>query len=139
MERQFKAKHVTSMTTARVAGAVCLQFLKIAHLTTRKMAASSSSSSKSSNELVDCRRLGQAGSGSCQRLQSDAECPDSVLDNCSIRVSEVCLVCHESIAHSDGKLAIGKCTLSTQPYLHVIQSINPVCYLHLLFAYQLSI
>ena len=117
MARQLSAINARLMTTARVAGAVCFPFLTLVHLTTRKMAASSSSYSMSSNELVDCRRLGQAGSSTCQRLQSDAECPDSVLDNCSIRVSEVCLVCHESIAHSDGKLAIGKCTLSTQPYI----------------------
>merc|ERR1719273_1404652 len=116
------------MTTAPVVGATFTRFLTCVELPTRQMAAPSSSPSKSPNELVDCRRLGQAGSSLCQRLQNDAECPDSVLDNCSIRVSEVCLACHESIAHFDGKLAIGKCTLSTHPYLHVIQSINPVCY-----------
>ena len=89
---QTLAKYVMPMTTAQVAGAICGQFLTFVDLMTRKMSATSSSSSKSSNELVDCRRLGQAGSSLCQRLQNDAECPDSVIDNCSIRVSEVYLV-----------------------------------------------
>ena len=88
---QMLANHVTRMTTARVAGATFTRFLTYAELSTRKMAASSSTSSSNfSNELVDCRRLGQAGSSTCQRLQNDAECPDSVLDNCSIRASGVC-------------------------------------------------
>merc|ERR1712045_167998 len=96
---------------APVVGATWARFLTCVELTTRQMAAPSSSSSKSPNELVDCRRLGQAGSSPCQRLQNDAECPDSVLDNGSVRVSGVRQACHESAARSDGKPCI-RCTLS---------------------------